>query len=64
LRAPESEENVELALPDGEGERVLEVDHAELLVKLATRTLDELGYVPVGFTSSTAALAAFRRRFS
>jgi len=29
-------------------------------VQLATRTLEELGYVPVGFTSSAAALAAFR----
>ena len=27
---------------------------------LATRTLEELGYVPTGFTSSSAALAAFR----
>ncbi len=27
---------------------------------LATETLERLGYAPVGFTSSTAALAAFR----
>jgi len=29
-------------------------------VQLASRTLEELGYMPVGFTSSSAALAAFR----
>ena len=29
-------------------------------MELATRTLEELGYLPVGFTSSSAALAAFR----
>ena len=28
-------------------------------MKLATRTLEAFGYQPVGFTSSTAALAAF-----
>ena len=53
-------------LPRGEGERVLVVDDEEQLVRLATRTLEELGYAPVGFTSSTEALAAFRadpRRF-
>jgi DNA-binding response OmpR family regulator len=36
------------------------VDDEEPLVRLATRTLEELGYAPVGFTSSSAALAAFR----
>ena len=58
--APQSEEPAEPALPRGGGQRVLIVDDEELLVKLATRTLEELGYAPVGFTSSTAALAAFR----
>jgi PAS domain S-box-containing protein len=58
--APESEEDVELALPRGDGQRVLVVDDEELLVKLATRTLEDLGYAPVGFTSSSTALAAFR----
>lgn len=29
-------------------------------MQLATRTLADLGYVPIGFTSSAAALAAFR----
>jgi DNA-binding NtrC family response regulator len=39
---------------------VLFVDDEEPLVRLATETLEELGYAPVGFTSSAAALAAFR----
>jgi PAS domain S-box-containing protein len=47
-------------LPRGEGQRVLVVDDEEPLVRLATETLERLGYAPVGFTSSTAALAAFR----
>jgi CheY-like chemotaxis protein len=48
------------ALPRGEGQRVLVVDDEEPLVQLAIRTLEELGYRPIGFTSSAAALAAFR----
>jgi CheY-like chemotaxis protein len=47
-------------LPRGAGQRVLIVDDEEPLVALATRTLEELGYAAVGFTSSSAALAAFR----
>jgi PAS domain S-box-containing protein len=47
-------------VPRGHGQRVLVVDDEEPLVRLATRTLEELGYEPVGFTSSVAALAAFR----
>ena len=47
-------------MPRGDGQRVLIVDDEEPLVRLATRTLEELGYAPVGFTSSAAALAAFR----
>src|SRR5882672_1824657 len=47
-------------VPRGHGQRVLVVDDEEPLVRLATRTLVELGYEPVGFTSSVAALAAFR----
>jgi len=39
---------------------VLIVDDEEPLVRLATDRLEDLGYVPVGFTSSTAALEAFR----
>ena len=54
------ENEEELAMPRGEGQRVLIVDDEEPLVRLATRTLEELGYAPTGFTSSAAALAAFR----
>jgi PAS domain S-box-containing protein len=58
--AAEAEDDAELALPRGDGQRVLVVDDEEPLVHLATRTLEELGYAPVGFTSSSAALAALR----
>ena len=54
------ENEEELAMPRGDGQRVLIVDDEEPLVRLATRTLEELGYAPTGFTSSAAALAAFR----
>ena len=46
--------------PHGNRERVLVVDDEEPLVRIATETLEELGYRPVGFTSSSAALEAFR----
>jgi len=58
--ASDSFQKEEPELPRGEGQRVLVVDDEEPLVRLATRTLEELGYAPTGFTSSTAALAAFR----
>ena len=58
--AAELSEEKESALPRGDGQRVLIVDDEEPLVQLATRTLADLGYVPIGFTSSAAALAAFR----
>jgi CheY-like chemotaxis protein len=51
----------------GSGETVLLVDDEEPLVRLGEEFLAELGYEPVGFTSSTAALEAFRsapQRFS
>ena len=40
--------------------KILIVDDEEPLVRLATENLAEWGYVPVGFTSSTAAFEAFR----
>ena len=46
--------------PHGNRERVLVVDDEEPLVRIATETLEELNYRPVGFTSSAAALEAFR----
>jgi signal transduction histidine kinase/ActR/RegA family two-component response regulator len=58
--APDSSDEEELEMPRGNGQRVLVVDDEEPLVQLATRTLEQLGYSPTGFTSSVAALAAFR----
>jgi PAS domain S-box-containing protein len=47
-------------LPHGNGEAVMIVDDERPLVALAEETLAELGYEPVGFDSSRAALQAFR----
>jgi CheY-like chemotaxis protein len=48
------------ALPGGAGETILLVDDEEALVRLGEEVIAGLGYEPVGFTSSAAALAAFR----
>jgi CheY-like chemotaxis protein len=48
------------ALPRGNGEIVMIVDDERSLVALAEETLAGLGYEPVGFDSSVAALHAFR----
>jgi PAS domain S-box-containing protein len=58
--AAEPRDEEESALPRGDGQRVLIVDDEEPLVQHATRALAELGYAPIGFTSSIAALEAFR----
>src|SRR4030095_5273238 len=42
-------------LPRGEGERVLVVDDEEPLVRLATETLEDPGYAPVGVSSRLSA---------
>jgi PAS domain S-box-containing protein len=47
-------------LPRGNGETVMVVDDETVLVALAEETLAALGYEPVGFRSSPAALQAFR----
>jgi CheY-like chemotaxis protein len=47
-------------LPRGNGETVLIVDDERVLVMLAEEMLAELGYEPVGFQSSGAALQEFR----
>jgi predicted ATPase/signal transduction histidine kinase/CheY-like chemotaxis protein len=47
-------------LPRGNGETVMIVDDERALVALAEETLAGLGYEPVGFDSSVAALQAFR----
>ncbi len=57
VSAPESAaEKVE----PGSGETILLVDDEETLVRLGEEMIAELGYEPVGFTSSVAALATFR----
>jgi signal transduction histidine kinase/ActR/RegA family two-component response regulator len=48
------------AVPSGRGETVLLVDDEEALVRLGEELVAELGYEPVGYTSSRAALDAFR----
>jgi CheY-like chemotaxis protein len=47
-------------VPQGHGEAVMIVDDEHALVALAEETLAELGYEPMGFDSSIAALEAFR----
>ncbi|HEY4446781.1 MAG TPA: ATP-binding protein, partial [Steroidobacteraceae bacterium] len=47
-------------LPRGSGESVMIVDDERVLVSLAEETIAGLGYEPVGFDSSVAALQAFR----
>jgi CheY-like chemotaxis protein len=47
-------------LPRGRGETVMIVDDEPPLVALAREMLADLGYEPVGFESSSAALQAFR----
>jgi CheY-like chemotaxis protein len=47
-------------LPRGCGQTVLIVDNEEPLVALAEETLAELGYEPIGFSSSVMALQVFR----
>jgi len=46
-------------LPRGHGEIVMIVDDEQALVELAEEVVARLGYEPVGFASSTAALEAF-----
>jgi PAS domain S-box-containing protein len=48
------------AVPSGNGETILLVDDEEPLVRLSEEVLASLGYEPIGFTSSAAALKAFR----
>ena len=57
VQAPEPVQEV---VAGGDGEIVLLVDDEEALVRLGEEMIANLGYEPVGFTSSTAALEAFR----
>jgi nitrogen-specific signal transduction histidine kinase/ActR/RegA family two-component response regulator len=50
----------EQALPRGNGQIIMIVDDEHPLVALAEEIIAQTGYEPVGFGSSTAALAAFR----
>ena len=52
--------SVEEPVANGAGETVLLVDDEEPLVRLGEEMIAELGYEPIGFTSSTAALETFR----
>lgn len=47
-------------LPRGRGQTILIVDNEKPLVALVEEVLAGLGYEPIGFTSSVAALQAFR----
>jgi PAS domain S-box-containing protein len=49
-------------MPRGNGQTVMIVDDERPLVALAEETAAHLGYEPVGFTSSRAALEAFRAK--
>jgi PAS domain S-box-containing protein len=51
---------VEAPVPKGKGEIILLVDDEEALVRLGEEMIAKLGYEPVGFTSSAAALEKFR----
>jgi PAS domain S-box-containing protein len=50
------------ALPRGDGQIVMIVDDEPPLVALAEEIIAQMGYEPVGFGSSSAALAEFRAR--
>lgn len=58
--AQEVSSGSEAAMPRGNGESILVVDDEASLARLVTETLLELGYRPVAFTSSAAALEVFR----
>jgi signal transduction histidine kinase/ActR/RegA family two-component response regulator len=57
---PADDDRSEEPLPLGEGETVLLVDDERPLVLLGEEMLASIGYEPVGFDQSPAALAAFR----
>jgi PAS domain S-box-containing protein len=59
-QASQVERAVQDNVPTGRGQTIMVVDDEATLVELAEVTLAELGYEPIGFKSSVAALAAFR----
>jgi two-component system NtrC family sensor kinase len=52
--------SVEHPVPKGKGQIILLIDDEEALVRLGEEMIAKLGYEPVGFTSSAAALEKFR----
>lgn len=58
--APIASTKVDMSLPHGQGQTVMIVDDEKPLVALGEEILAELGYEPIGFSSSAAALEAFR----
>jgi PAS domain S-box-containing protein len=60
VRAPAGEASAADDTPRGDGQTVLLVDDEEPLVRLGEELLAGLGYEPVGFVSSAAALDALR----
>jgi CheY-like chemotaxis protein len=57
---PAEDDSSEAPLPLGQGEAILLVDDERPLVLLGEEMLASIGYEPVGFDESSAALAAFR----
>ena len=58
--APAADERATAPMPLGRGETILIVDDEPSLVRLGEEMLARLGYEPIGFDQSPAALAAFR----
>ena len=58
--SPADDDRGEAALPLGQGETILFVDDERPLVLLGEEMLAAIGYEPVGFDKSPAALTAFR----
>jgi len=58
--APVTAEEAETPLPRGNGERVLLVDDDANVLAMTAEVLSRLGYAPMSFSDSDAALAAFR----
>jgi signal transduction histidine kinase/CheY-like chemotaxis protein len=59
---PVREEESQASAPPGNGQTILLVDDEKSLVLLGEEMLATLGYEPVGFDDSRAALAAFRAK--
>ena len=60
IRGNRKNARIATSITGGHRERILVVDDEPSLVNLLSETLRELGYCPVGHTSSLAALEAFR----